>query len=79
MKCKSGLPRSSQSTNLLRFLEWSASQLPTSGGMGEWLMPAVLKTADPSPGPWVRIPLPPPFSKPLASYISRQQQSHMRG
>ena len=25
-------------------------------------MPAVLKTADPSPGPWVRIPLPPPVT-----------------
>ena len=32
----------------------------TSGGMGEWLKPAVLKTVSPERGSGVRIPLPPP-------------------
>ena len=33
-----------------------------SGGMGEWLKPAVLKTVSPERGSGVRIPLPPPGS-----------------
>ena len=41
-----------------------------SGGMGEWLIPAVLKTVDGETRPGVRIPLPPPklcFFWPLPS------------
>ena len=33
----------------------------STGGMGEWLKPAVLKTVSPERGSGVRIPLPPPF------------------
>ena len=37
-----------------------SAQSPT-GGMGEWLKPAVLKTVSPERGSGVRIPLPPPL------------------
>ena len=39
-----------------------ARQLTKRGGMGERLIPAVLKTVVPERVPGVRIPLPPPFS-----------------
>jgi hypothetical protein len=35
--------------------------------MGEWLIPAVLKTVVPERVPGVRIPLPPPLSLPRTS------------
>ena len=50
-----------------------STQSPT-GGMGEWLKPAVLKTVSPARGSGVRIPLPPPLlaqAESLADWIGR--------
>ncbi len=43
-----------------------------TGGMGEWLKPAVLKTVSLERGSGVRIPLPPPFlqNDPVRAFLT---------
>jgi hypothetical protein len=45
------------------------------GGMGEWLKPAVLKTAVRGTVPGVRIPLPPLQKKDLLSFGGNQKRA----